>query len=385
MGLLVRSRGGATLEAKPLGVRLLHTSDWHLGARFYGRSLISDQAYVLDQMIHLVRDLRPDALVLSGDLFDHRRPGEEATALFHETLERLLDLGTAVLMVAGQSDDFPALHLNARWVRQQGLYLLSEPSQVLSPVSLRGARDTFSVSFWCLPYAGTSSQELPQGHPAQLGRGLVETLVQRIEPGQVHVFVGYVWVQGAGRRAELGALTAPGGQPIERRLLEYFDYAALGGRHEPLSLGVPSLRYSGSLLPTDVDGGSAERSVTLVTIEQKGSLVIDEYPLRPRRAFKVLRGGAEELLELGTEQRADDLLVLRSQDAELTVEQKARLRAVHRNVVSIEIESGTEPAPPLPDARSELLRRVSEFHEEMLGYPLSREARDALERLEETM
>lgn len=376
--------GGWVWERSPGVVRILHTSDWHLGSRFHGRSLISDHAYILDQMINLARDLNPDVLVVTGDVFEQRRPNEEALGLFHDTIGRLLDLATVVVVLAGPSDDLGQLHLSARWVRQQGLHLYTEPSQVLSSLSLRGARDPFSVNFWCLPYARSSRIAGENQHPAQLGRSLVETVVQRIDPNAINLFLGYAWAQGVGKRAELGALLSPGGQPIEKRFLEYFDYAGLGGCHEPLTLGPATLRYSGSLLGTDLDSESQERSVTLVVIEEKGKVVIDEYPLRPRRAFRVLSGSMEELLQQGQEQGTGDLLVLRSVETELNLEQKARLRALGSNVVSVETES------PLPESTakdtgtfSPLLHVLDEFVKEVGGAPLRADTVELLRRLEE--
>jgi exonuclease SbcD len=366
-------------------VRILHTSDWHLGSRFYGRTLISDQAYVLDQMINLVRDLNPDVMVVAGDVFDHRRPGDEALALFHDTIGRLLDLGTVVVILSGPTDDLGNLHLNARWVRQQGLYLYSDPSQVLSPLTLRGARDNFSVNLWCMPYARPGKVTGETTHPAQAGRSLVETVVQRIDPGAVNLFVGYAWAQGIGKRAELGSLVSPGGLPIEKRFLEYFDYSALGGCHEPISLGPATLRYSGGLLATDLEQKNHERSVTFVVVEDKSHIVVDEYPLRPRRAFRVLSGSVEELMRQGQEQRTGDLLVLRSRETELTVEQKARLRTLGSNIVSVETESPLARSAPSQeelDELSPLLRLVVDFYQEVGGAPLEPATLQLLRELE---
>ncbi len=375
------NRSGRTSGAT---VRILHTSDWHLGSRFFGRSLASDQAYVLDQMINLVRDLNPDVLVIAGDIFHQRRPGDDALELFHDTIARLLDLGTIVIVLSGPTDDLPNLHLGARWVRQQGLYLYSDPSQVLSPLSLRGARDAFSTFFWCLPYARPNKMTGEGTHPAQAGRSLVETAVQRIDPNAINIFTGYAWVQGVGKRTELGGLVSPGGQPIEKRLLEYFDYSALGGIHEPNSLGPATVRYSGGLLATDVDADSPERSVTMIVVDEKNKVFIDEYPLVPRRAFRLLTGSVEELVFQGKEQRTGDLLVLRSQDAELTLEQKARLRALGSNIVSVEAESPlVEPSAEVEASGfSPALKMLLDFHRENGGSPLDETAVQMLKAIE---
>ncbi len=376
------------MEAKAAGVRLLHTSDWHLGARFFGRSLISDQAYVLDQMINLVRDLNPDVLVVSGDVFHQRRPNEEALALFHDTVGRMLDLGKEMIVLAGPTDDLENLHLNARWVRNQGLYLFQEANQVLSPLSLRGKRDSFGVNAWCLPYPGVQSEGMEgNGHPALVAHRLVETVIQRIDPGAINVFMGYVWAQGIGKRPEFGSLITTGGQPVEKRLLEHFDYSALGGCHVPSSLGPATIRYSGGLLADDIDAGVVERSVTLVEIDGKSRITVDEYPLRSRRTFRVLSGSVEELVEQGRQVGTQDLVILRSQETELTPAQKAQLRSLGSNIVSIETEApSAKSTEDITGANlSPVLQMFSEFYREVEGAELSEAALVALKAIEEKM
>lgn len=319
-------------------------------------------------MLNLVRDLRPDVAVICGDVFDQRRPGHQAVELFHETISALLDLHVTVLVLGGATDDLEALHLGARWVRQQGLYLLSQPSQVLSPIALKAKGDEFTVHVWCLPFAKSDGLGVEREHPAQHGRRLVEMTVNRLDPSAVNLFAGYVWVQGAGRREELGQLVSPGGQPLEGRLLEYFDYSALGGVHQPSVLGNPTRRYCGGLLATELQADVQERSVAMVTIDGKGKVVVDEYPLRSRRAFKLLSGSMEELLEQRREERRDDLLVLRLQDKDLTVDQQAYLRSLGSNIVSVEIESRPKgERNGNPQSPSSLLCLMEEFYDEVCG------------------
>ena len=366
-------------------MRLLHTSDWHLGRRFFGRSLLSDQEYVLDQMLNLVRDLNPDTLVVTGDIFDQRRPDEEALALFHDTLNRLLELGTVVIFLAGPSDDFRHLHLGARWVRDAGVYLFEDATQVLSPLSLRGARDSFDVNTWCLPFPKTTELSRPDENPALFSHSLVEKVVQRLNPNEVNIFLGYAWAQDAGRPEELGALVKPGGQPLEKRLLDFFDVSALGGRHSPHSLGSQAF-YCGSLLCYEAESESPGRSVTFYDILSKGEVMVDHYPLRPRRSLKVLTGSWEELMEKGRELRSDDLIVLRSDEFDLTPEQRADLRVLGPNIVSLEMPALEGPQEEERDESVPLLVKLfQKFALESSGKELSPECLELLLELEEKL
>jgi len=329
-------------------------------------------------MINLVRDLNPDVLVVAGDVFDQRRPPDDALALFHDTLNRLLELGTIVIFLSGPLDDFRALHLGARWVREAGIYLFDDATQVLSPLSFRGARDEFEVKAWCLPYP-TEGEE----HPALSGRNLVEKVVQRLDPSQVNLFLGYAWSQGSGRRAEFGRLVQPGGQPLEHRLLDFFDLSALGGRHEPLKLDGPNAYYSGSLLCYEPQAEQTNRSVTFYDVEGKNRLYVENFTLRSRRSLKVLDGSWEELMEQGRQLRNDDLIVLRSEEENLTPEQRADLRILGPNIVSVEF-----PSPLLEEEKSTesglpaLVHTFKKFVRESTGDELGEDALQLLLELE---
>ncbi|PCH53720.1 MAG: exonuclease sbcCD subunit D, partial [Burkholderiaceae bacterium] len=86
-------------------MRFLHTADWHLGRLFHARSLIEDQSHVLDQFVALVRDLRPDAVLIAGDVYDRAVPPPEAVALLDDVLARIVvDAGVPVVMIAGNHD-----------------------------------------------------------------------------------------------------------------------------------------------------------------------------------------------------------------------------------------------------------------------------------------
>lgn len=364
-------------------VRLLHTSDWHLGRRFFGRSLKSDQEYVLDQLVNLVRDLNPDVMVVAGDVFQQRQPNEETLDLFHETLNKLLNLGTTLIFLAGPSDDFKSLHLHGRWVRNAGIHLVEDVTEVLSPMTFLGARDNFEVKAWCLPYPKGGDLSKPDAHPALIGHGLVEKVVQRLNPSEINLFLGYAWAQDSGRRSEFGNLVQPGGLPIQKRMLEFFDVAALGGRHEPFQFSGLKAGYSGSLLCYEPDETVQGRSVTFYDIAGKSQVYVDQYPLRPRRSLRIVEGSWEELMEEGANLRSDDLIVLRSDERNLTPEQRADLRILSPNVVSVELPSPFEAIQEGdPGGLSPLLKDFQTFCRDIGGYELNQECIDILRELE---
>lgn len=329
-------------------------------------------------MTNLARDLRPDLVLIAGDVFDQRRPNVDALKLFHEALNRFIDIGASVLLLAGPSDDFSRLHLDGRWVKKAGVHLVDDVTRVLSPMVFRGRSKKIDVKAWCLPFPQKTDLVTSERHPALVGYSLVEKVVQRLDPTEINLLFGYAWAQGAGRQKEFGALVRDGGQPIEGRFLDFFDLSLLGGRHEPYEIRGSRAHYSGSLMCYEAESEQPERSVTLYEIAEKGTVFVDHYPIRARRRLKVLSGSWEELVGASHELQSDDLLVIRSEDGDLTPSQRSSLRTLSPNVVSVEFPSPLREHQSDPDEDvPEVIEDFLEFAQEM-GYDLGQQEVDLL-------
>ena len=101
-------------------MRFIHTADWHLGKLFGQRHMTEDQAYVLEELLALCKDVHPDALVIAGDVYDRAIPPPEAVELFNEILTRLAAQGIRVLFIAGNHDSAVRLGFGAQLLRASG-------------------------------------------------------------------------------------------------------------------------------------------------------------------------------------------------------------------------------------------------------------------------
>lgn len=131
-------------------MRFIHTADWHLGKLFGQRHMTEDQAYVLEELLALCADLRPDALVIAGDVYDRAIPPPEAVELFNTILTKLSERGISVLFIAGNHDSAVRLGFGAQLLRSSGIYLAGVVRAAEPPVILS---DEFGdVYFSLLPY-----------------------------------------------------------------------------------------------------------------------------------------------------------------------------------------------------------------------------------------
>ena len=132
-------------------MRMLHTSDWHLGRLFFGTHLTEDQAHVLDQLIALAVDYKAQVVLISGDIFDRAVPPVEAVELLNHVLCRLvLDHGIPVIMIPGNHDSASRLGFAADALARTGLHVVGELDSA-DPVIIEDEHGP--VEFFPLPYA----------------------------------------------------------------------------------------------------------------------------------------------------------------------------------------------------------------------------------------
>jgi exonuclease SbcD len=337
----------------PRPVRLLHTADWHLGKRLRDFPLLEEQAAVVAQVIDLARELRPDALIVAGDVFDTAVPGVEALRVWADALQALVEARVPVVAISGNHDQAERLgHLDGLTARA-GVHLRTDLATVVTPVVFG------HVAVYGLPFTrpvrvrsafGLGTETVPDGDDAAALRFLSAHVLaaHRAErPELVPVAVAHAFVEGAGHEDEGEDAIAVGGTgAVPADVFDGFAYVALGHLHGRRSLAGGRVRYAGSLYPTSFAEAGHAKSASLVTLE--GDAVrVEEHPLRPPRPVRVLTGRSfDEVIAAAAdespEERAGYVLV-RVTDSEPIASALPRLRDAYPR-------SLLEQAPPEADA-----------------------------------
>ncbi|MBW6457484.1 MAG: exonuclease SbcCD subunit D [Trueperaceae bacterium] len=343
-------------------VRLLHTADWHLGKRLRDFPLLEEQAAVVAQVVELARTLRPDALVVAGDVFDTAVPGVEALRVWANALEALVDAGVPVVAISGNHDQAERLgHLGGLAARA-GVHLRTDLATVATPVVLG------HVAVYGLPFTrpvrvrsafGLDAERVPDGDDAAALRFLSAQVLaaHRAErPDLVPVAVAHAFVEGAGREDEGEDAIAVGGTgAVPADVFDGFAYVALGHLHGRRSLAGGRVRYAGSLYPTSFAEAGHAKSVSLVTLEGDAASV-EEHPLRPPRPVRVVGGLTfdEVLAAAGAETREarEGYVLVRVTDSEPIASALPRLRDVYPR--SLLEQAAPEADTEAPEAAEEL-------------------------------
>ena len=284
-------------------MRLLHTSDWHLGRSLHRCDLRDAQAAHLDHLVEVVRSERVDAVLVAGDVFDRAVPPVDAVALYDEALFRLRDAGARVVVTSGNHDSASRLGVGARLVDAAGVHVRTRPQDCGAPVLL--ADEHGEVAVYGLPYLepeavrtllppdpGGSARGRRAGTPAcSAGRWRACAPTCRARPAR-SVVLAHAWVTGGELSDSERDIRVGGVGDVSAALFDGIDYTALGHLHGAQVLR-PGLRYSGSPLAFSFSEAASRQGLVARRARRRaGSAGVERVPAPVPRRLSSLTGDA---------------------------------------------------------------------------------------------
>jgi exonuclease SbcD len=329
-------------------VRILHTSDWHLGRSFHRVDLLPAQAQHLDHLVEVVRAERVDVVVVAGDVYDRALPGVDAVQLLDDALHRLTGAGAAVLVSSGNHDSARRLGFGSRLLAQAGLHVRTDPARVGEPVLLADEHGT--VAFYPLPYLEPSLAADQLGaertQAGVLPGALAAVRADRTaRPGTRAVVSAHAFVTGGTASDSERELAVGGLGQVGAETFAGVDYVALGHLHGRQQLS-PTMRYSGSPLAFSFGEADHRKGSWLVTLGAEGVEAVEsvEAPV-PRRLARI-RGTLDDLLEQGRFAAAEPAWCqVTLTDAIRRPEPMERLRRRFPHVLELRLEPAARIGP----------------------------------------
>ncbi|GAA2090506.1 exonuclease SbcCD subunit D [Kitasatospora saccharophila] len=291
-------------------MRLLHTSDWHLGRSFHRENLHGAQRAFLDHLVATVTAERVDAVLVAGDVYDRALPGLEAVALFDEALWRLAELGVPAVFISGNHDSARRLGTAARLIDRAGIHLRTDPDALAEPVLL--ADEHGPVAVYGLPYLEPAlvRERLGLergGHEQVLAAAMdgVRADLAARPAGTRAVVLAHAFVTGGAASDSERDIAVGGVQSVPASVFDGVHYAALGHLHGCQTLA-PHLRYSGSPLAYSFSETTHEKSMWLVDLDAAGAVEARRVHCPVPRRLAQLKGRLDELLTDGKYEYAVD-------------------------------------------------------------------------------
>lgn len=366
-------------------MRFFHLSDLHIGKHLHYYDLKEDQRYILSQIASLAEELRPDAIVIAGDIYDRSVPSAEAVALFDWFLTRLADIRPAipVLAIAGNHDSAERLDYASSILGRQHIHIAGMPpageGERMKQVILED--ESGEVHFYLLPFVkpGYVRSAFPQGQSPEDYDGAVRGLVEReqVDTSVRNVIVTHQFYTAAGLSpvaAGSESVRVGGLDNVDISALAPFDYCALGHIHRRQQVGEGPAWYCGTPLKYSVSESSDEKMLTLVELGEKGTAPVrTEIPLAPLRDVREIKGTLEELLTGAGEEIRQDYVSVTLTDEKALYEPADQLERAFPRLLQVRLENlrarlSHEEAGELD--LGDPLQVFGQFFEEMQGRPM---------------
>lgn len=282
-------------------MRLLHTSDWHLGRSFHRVALLDAQAAFLDHLVATVRERAVDAVLVAGDVYDRAVPPLAAVELFDTALHRLADAGVPTVMISGNHDSARRLGVGAGLIERAGIHLRTDPAGAGTPVVLADAHG--DVALYGLPYLEPGLVREQFGAEKAAHESVLTAAMDRVRAdlarrpeGTRSVVLAHAFVAGGEASDSERDITVGGVSAVPAGVFDGVDYVALGHLHGSQTL-TPRVRYSGSPLAYSFSEADHRKTMWLVDLGADGSVENAERVDCPvPRPLARIRGRLDDLL-----------------------------------------------------------------------------------------
>lgn len=367
-------------------MRLMHLSDLHLGKRLNEFSLLDDQSYILDEILRIAEEQKPDAVAIAGDIYDKSTPSAEAVALFDSFISRLAKLVTPVFVISGNHDSAERIAFGSSLMQTAGVYLSPVYNGESTPVKVE---DKFgSVNIYMLPFIRPSDvRRLFPDDDTESFDSAFKTAVSHLDvnENERNIILAHQFITGAAAGGS-ESVSVGGLDNISSEVFEPFDYAALGHIHHRQNITSEKVRYCGTPLKYSFSEVSDKKTVTIANIGKKGELSIEEIPLCPIRDLREIKGTYLEITDRNfySKFNCEDYIHVTLTDENDIPEAIGRLRAVYPNIMKLDYDNTrTRENRVVNDLADEVQRSpaelFAEFYRTCNNSELSEEQKDYID------
>jgi len=324
-------------------LKILHTGDWHLGKIVNQAYMTEDQEFILEELIRIIEEEKPDVLVIAGDIYDRAVPPVEAVELLDRTFSRILRAqGIPILAIAGNHDSAERLGFCSGIMEGSGLFIEGGLKEAIRKVTLT---DIFGpVNFYLIPYADPAEaraalkDEEIRSHEDAF-KAVLNSIRETMDPQERNVVVGHGFITGAALLEQSDSerpLSIGGTDYVDAELFRGFEYTALGHLHSAQKVTDTVIRYAGSLLKYSFSEVRHHKSAALVTLQEKGEAAeIELKPLKPVREMRIIKGRLSELIKAVEEEKSQDYIRAVLTDEGELIDPMNKLRTVYPNVLEL--------------------------------------------------
>lgn len=371
-------------------MKFFHLSDLHIGKQLHRYNLKEDQQVILKEVITYAKELRPDAIVIAGDIYDKSVPSAEAVNVFDEFLTDLSEITPEIpiLIISGNHDSPDRLKYASEILKRHHIYLAGNvperPEEHIEKVTLHDAYG--EVDFYLLPFMKPAYVKniFVDGTPETYSDAVKEIIKrEKIDyKDKRNVLVSHQFYVGekaeSPETCDSEVFSVGGIDNVDIGSVKEFDYVALGHLHGAQCIGKPEIRYCGTLLKYSVSESTQNKSLTVVTLKAKGEKPeIENYPLHPLRDVRKKKGTLDEIIKESRETEKDDYISITLTDEIDPYKPKEQLERTFSHILEIRVDN-QRTRTKLKEMDEELVMKdpftsFAEFYKEMQGREMNGE------------
>ena len=373
-------------------MKCIHLSDLHIGKKVNEFSMLEDQAYILTKIINIIDEQNVEAVFIAGDVYDKPVPPIDAINLFDDFLVRLSKRNLKVFIISGNHDSAERLAFGGRLMNQSGIYVSPIYHGDIQPITIQDEYGDLNV--YLLPFIKPAHVR----HSLEIEVSSYNEAVERainhmnIDTTKRNVLLAHQFVTGA-IRSDSEEISVGGSDNVDAHLFKEFDYVALGHIHRPQKCIYDYIRYSGTPLKYSFSEANHHKSVTIINIQEKGNLSIEQIPLIPKRDMVELKGTYNELVAKSFYEHTtyqEDYVHITLTDEEDILDALAKLRVIYKNIMKLDYDNQRtrhQSELSLSDAVEEKTpyEHFSDFYEMMNGQSLNDEQSAFMQQLIESI
>ena len=319
-------------------MKFIHLSDLHIGKRVNEFSMCEDQKYILRQILQIIDDEEPDAVIIAGDVYDKSIPSTEAVELLDSFLYRLSKRRSEVFIISGNHDSPERLSFGSRLIDGSGIHIAPVYSGEIKPFAVKG------VNIYLLPFIKPAHvRRFFEDEKIESYTDAMRVAIERmgVDEAQSNILVTHQFVTGSGI-TDSEDLSVGGSDNVDASVFEPFDYVALGHLHRPQNCGSEKIRYCGTPLKYSFSEANDRKSVTVGELDGEKQLTVRTVELMPQRDMVKLRGTYNELISKsfydGTSY-GEDYVHITLTDEDDIPDAVTKLRLAYKNLMKLEYDN----------------------------------------------
>ena len=359
-------------------MKFFHTADWHLGKLVQGVYMTEGQRHVLDQFMEAIKEEKPDAVVIAGDLYDRAVPPTEAVALLDEVLEKIiLELKVPILAIGGNHDSPGRLHFGSGLMRENGYFIAGQVTKDIEPVVLTDEHG--EVHFHLVPFSDPSvvkhlhdDSSISSHNDAM--RKITGDINKVMDKDARHVFVGHAFVTKHGESEDNTSdserpIAIGGAEYVSAHLFEPFHYTALGHLHQAHFVLNESIRYAGSPLKYSISEEYHKKGFFIVELDANGNTTVEKRDLIPKHDMRTVVGTIDDIQRHAVN---EDYVFVKLLDETPVLFPMEKVRSVYPNAMHVERKVHMPATEVGKEGQTEYKKQdnvelFKSFYEEMKG------------------